>query len=313
MREDWDDKLTRQLYELTEGSSSWSKLGADPNTWLSRIVAGNVVGLLSAFVIFLNALCIGLEVEDSMERVLHNPTQTKPRIYAILNIAFTVFFLLELLVRVYAQRWSFLFGDDKSWNVFDAMLVAVSMLDLSSGVDGGRSTGYVRLLKTVRMVRVLRVIRVLRLFRELRRMVTSILSSMAALCWALFLLLIIMYVFSVIFMQAGVVYLDGRVVEQEEDPEKFSTTRDTFKRFYSSVGESLFSLTKAITGGEDWAPMAKPLGEESGLYVAAFVFYVFFVIFGVLNVLAGVFLTGAAEALDVDRDWLTEAETIKQE
>jgi len=311
MKSDWESRMSMRIQDLSKDDGHVSKLAQLPNTRLSRVVNGNLFGAMVAIVIFMNAFVIGWEVEDSMHRVLHNPLQEKPEWLVVFNALFTIFFVMELAIRMFALRCNFWFGEEWKWNVFDTLLVAISITDLASGLQDGNSTGYVRVLKTLRMVRVLRIVRVLRFFRELRRMVTSIMSSMVSLLWCLILLFIIMYVFAVIFMQAGVTYMDGRRVEEEDA--KFLEGSNAFRRFYGSLGEAFYSLIKAITGGEDWGPMTEPLELVSRYYVAAFVFYVLFVIFGVLNVLAGVFLDSAAEALDLDRDWLTEAETIKQE
>mmetsp|Transcript_26791 Transcript_26791/g.61762 ORF Transcript_26791/g.61762 Transcript_26791/m.61762 type:complete len:631 (-) Transcript_26791:278-2170(-) len=311
MRDDWESKMQKRLTDLTAEESYWSKLGKEPDTCLARFASGNLFRVIVAAVIFINAVCIGLEVEDSMQRVLNDPLMDKPDVYVTLNLCFTGFFMFELVVRLAGQQRSFFFGSECRWNIFDLLLVMLSVMDLASSVEGGLSAGYIRLLKILRMVRVLRIVRVLRFFRSLRRMVTSIMSSMSALCWALFLLGIIMYVFAVVFMQAGVNHLDGHLLEDESG--EWQRARQGFKKYYNSLGESLFSLTKAISGGDDWGDMTTPLKAESRYYVVAFVFYVLFVVFGVLNVLAGVFLDSAAEALDLDRNWLTEAETIKGE
>mmetsp|Transcript_66701 Transcript_66701/g.124597 ORF Transcript_66701/g.124597 Transcript_66701/m.124597 type:complete len:619 (-) Transcript_66701:211-2067(-) len=311
MRDDWESKMQKRLNDMTAEESYWSKLGQDPDTCLSRFVQSNLFRVIVALAIFVNALCIGVEVEDSMRRVLKHPLEDKPDIYVTLNLCFTGFFMVELVIRLVAQRRSFFFGSEWRWNLFDLLLVMLSVIDLASSVEGGLSASYIRVLKILRMVRVLRIVRVLRFFRSLRRMVTSIMSSMSALCWALFLLAIIMYVFAVVFMQAGVNHLDGRLPELEDAA--FERARLGFRKYYNSLGESLYSLTKAISGGDDWGDMTTPLRAESRYYVIAFVFYVLFIVFGVLNVLAGVFLDSAAEALDLDRNWLTEAETIKAE
>merc|ERR1712031_119156 len=97
-----------------------------------------------------------------------------------------------------------------------------------------------------------------------------------------------MYIFAIIFMQAGISYItDGNSPGELEI-------------WYGSLDDTIFSLIMAISGGLDWGLMWQPLVLISPYYRIVYVFYVFFVVFGVMNVLTGVFLESAAEVLDRD-------------
>merc|ERR1719410_2607233 len=77
--------------------------------------------------------------------------------------------------------------------------------NVASNETGGISS--LRVLKGLRIFRVLRVIRVLRFFRDLRMMACSIMQSLGSLCWAMLLLLVIMYLFTALFMQGIILHL----------------------------------------------------------------------------------------------------------
>ncbi|CAE8638320.1 unnamed protein product, partial [Polarella glacialis] len=64
-----------------------------------------------------------------------------------------------------------------------------------------------RIVRITRLIRVVRIVRVLRFIRALRVLVHSILHTMKALIWSMFLLLMIMYVFSILFTDATTIYL----------------------------------------------------------------------------------------------------------
>mmetsp|Transcript_43517 Transcript_43517/g.100162 ORF Transcript_43517/g.100162 Transcript_43517/m.100162 type:complete len:620 (+) Transcript_43517:34-1893(+) len=329
MKEDWEGRMERHLKNL--GTRASEKVHTQPpHTLLWRIVHGYAFGILVAIVIAVNAACIGVEVEDAMMQVLDDGTWEKSsRNDAIFKFC-TAFFMVELLLRIISERLSFLFGEEWRWNLFDAVVVMFSVVDsivdllnVSAGEqpDDGllSSPGYLRVLKTFRMVRVLRIIRVLRFFRELRRMCMSIASAMVSLAWALVFLYLIIYIFAIFFMQAGIDALtldDESTILNSTDAaafEEWERIRSDWRKWYGSLGGSLFTLTKAISGGDDWGSMTDPLRAESPFYVIAFMFFVLFVVIGVLNVLTGVFLGSAAEVLLKDRDWVTEAESIKAE
>jgi len=155
------------------------------------------------------------------------------------------------------------------------------------------------------VLRVLRVIRVVRLFRELRLMVCSIIQSLVSLSWALCLLFIIMYLFTICFMHAAVLYFH----EPTWDPE----TRIALEEFYGGMGSAMFSLLLAISGGIDWGEIAAPLAAVSPLYKYLFGFYVLFVIIGVLNVLTSAFVQRACELSRIDRDLVIQSELVSNE
>jgi len=144
------------------------------------------------------------------------------------------------------------------------------------------------------------VIRVLRFFRELRVMVCSILHTLSSLAWALILLLLIMYLFSIIFMQAAAGYM------RESMPD--NPVINDLAYWYSSILGTMYSLFMAISGGQDWYEIQEPLRAISWIYGLFFALYVFFVAFGVLNVLMAVFVERASESGKLDKDLMTHAE-----
>lgn len=150
------------------------------------------------------------------------------------------------------------------------------------------------------MVRVLRAIRATPCFRELRYMVCAIIQSLASLFWALVLLVLIIYLFTICFINATVHEL------QQGDPSRDLV--EQLKSYYSSVGETMFCLLMAITGGVDWQELVDPLGEISYVYRIIFAIYIVFVLIGVLNVLTSHFVERAREIGKLDRDIKVQSE-----
>jgi len=273
-----------------------------PEDGLARIAGSDWYGVLVALLIFANSIFIGVEVEVSMIEVLKYPPQRKPEFFSHVNHVFTAIFALELIINLISYRWSFLFGPGWQWNVFDAVLVLISAVDLVDQTSSNYSTGYIRLLRIARMARVLRIVRILRFSRNLRCIAMSMVSCLVPLVWSLLLMLMVVYIFAIIFMQAGINELQANRDEI-----------DIWKRWYGSLGESVLSLTKAISGGDSWGLMLEPLESVDTGYTILFVVYIMMFIFGALNVLTGVFMQRALETMTHDRDWITQEETIKTE
>jgi len=110
------------------------------------------------------------------------------------------------------------------------------------------------------------------------------------------------YVFSIVFVQAASAH-----IEEEGQNDSNADLID----MYGSLVQTMYTMIQAISGGNDWANLAKPLEMISPIYVIVFMLYVLFVTFGVLNVLTGVFLESAGEIMD--RDLVAQAEFARRE
>jgi len=123
------------------------------------------------------------------------------------------------------------------------------------------------------------------------------------LMWALMLLFLIMFLFSILFMQAAITFL--------EDKNNFDAYHADFEEWYPGLYPTMFSLVLVISGGTDWLEVVRPLQKIHWAYQIVFIFYILFVIFGVLNVLTGVFLESATEF--VDRDLMVHSHLVRME
>ncbi|CAK0856007.1 unnamed protein product, partial [Prorocentrum cordatum] len=156
--------------------------------------------MLCAVMILVNSIVIGYEVQWLTTNEAE-PAQTK-----ILGLCCSIFFLIELVLRVVADgtRYFFFLSDHKNWNWFDFALVAMSLFkrfDVVSmvGVNNGEASMIGKGIKTIKMLRIIRVVRVFRFFRELSQLAFMIMDSVKSLVWALVMLAIVIYVFAIFF------------------------------------------------------------------------------------------------------------------
>jgi len=108
-------------------------------------------------------------------------------------LAFTIIFVIELVINL-AAHWFWDFWQD-TWNVFDFVVVSVSMVSLFS--DLGSATA-------IRSVRLLRAFRVLRLFgrlNEIRKIISAIGQSLFPVANAFVIVLLIMCVYAILGVQ----------------------------------------------------------------------------------------------------------------
>jgi len=280
---------------------------------LEQLVDSHRFDLLCGLIIAANAIFIGFETDIGIHNALARPPIETPRWIRIVNQSFIAVFVVEVMMRLVAKRCRFFFADDGwRWNIFDLLLTVYAVTEewcTHLEEQGGFSLTYTRLVRGFRMVRILRIIRVMRCFRELRLMVCSTMRSMGSLGWALVLMCVIIYLFTVCFMHGATVYLqegnDG-IIDGKQ-------VRELLETFYGSLPCAMLTLLMAVSGGDDWINFIQPLGVIHPLYQALFAFYVFFVVIGVVNVVTSAFVQRSVELSRLDRDLLIQGEMVSQE
>ena len=111
----------------------------------------------------------------------------------MISQAFTGIFLLEAVLKISAMgRQYFKTG----WNIFDLVIVVVSLLDLGlENVDG------LSVMRGVRLVRVVRVLKLAQTWRTMRVLLTIIISTLGGQAYLTLILIILIYIFAVLGMQ----------------------------------------------------------------------------------------------------------------
>jgi len=277
---------------------------------LLEIVGKHSFELLCACVIFSNAIIIGMATDYAMKHPLNPRSDT----YAYFETGFVVFYLMEIMLRICAKGRSY-FTDkgERSWNLFDTVIVVTSVWDqvaIASSFDksaSGGSTTTLRLFRLMKMVKLLRVIRVLRMFRTLRLIVSSVFSGVTSLMWAGILIVGISYVFGIAILQGCAMYLElhGSTVDV--------TTRKAIDRYWSSPGQSMLSLYMSTTGGQDWVHIAKPLLKVGNLFYALFLIYIAIFLFVAVNTISSIFVESMLTHADKDQQFIIETEMQKKE
>jgi voltage-gated sodium channel len=217
--------------------------------------------LFVTWVIVLNAVTLGLETSQSVTREFGGLLHVADR--AMLGI-----FVVELALRLYAQRWRF-FRD--SWNVFDFLIVGISLIP---------ATGPFSVLRALRVLRVLRLISAV---PAMRRVVTGLLAAMPGMASIGALLALVIYVAAVMATK-----LFG----------------DISPEYFGDLGTTLFTLFQTMTG-ESWPDIARDVMAAAPLAWIFFVIYILISSFAVLNLFIAVIVNGMEKSVTSD---LVEAE-----
>eukprot|EP00930_Biecheleria_cincta_P020222 TRINITY_DN15255_c0_g1_i1.p1 TRINITY_DN15255_c0_g1~~TRINITY_DN15255_c0_g1_i1.p1 ORF type:complete len:650 (-),score=126.14 TRINITY_DN15255_c0_g1_i1:130-1926(-) len=282
-----------------------------PDTRLVMFVRDWRFDAVATVMIFLNSMLIAFETQW-----MTSHTQ-EPLAVEVLNHICSFYFIVELLLRLFAYRWTFFVGPGKGWNFFDGSLVILGLLDLiigfltseekSSTMDGFAA------MKTMKMLRIVRVFRLFRFSRELSLMALMIVDSLRALMWALVMLSLMMFVFSICFTTTASSYLKTKVdTDAPHWHENLSASENddvvNVHLYFGSLVATTYSLLRAMLGGINWGIVCDVLLKVDILSTMLFLFYVLFSVLAVLNIVTGVFVDNAVAAAKTQREFLIEKE-----
>lgn len=299
---------------LTRRSKSWkaTQLNAVREAEMRqgyRCVQSPAFHGVCSIVILLNAIYIGLNAQMEMAKFLEGKDGSA--FFLIADILFSLWFLVEIIVRCIAGPWLWFFGPEWRWNTLDTVLVFFSVLDVllsfqasfqaSGGVSDSSpsSLSSTRILRLARFVRLLRLVHAVRIFHTLRIVVLGIVDSIKSMSWVFLVVVSIVYAFAVLFLQGVVEFV---ATAGADDPE----ATDLIDNF-GDVFSGMLTLFMVITGGVDWSDVLRSLKNTSWFYQFVFILYVFLMFFAVLNVVIGAVVNSTADICHNDRDALVKS------
>lgn len=204
-------------------------------------------------VILINAVTLGLE---TFPQVM---ARAGTLILAIDRICLGIF-VLELMLRLYALGLRFF---RSGWNVFDFVIVGISLVPAGEGTS------------VLRALRILRVLRVVSAVPSLRRVVDGLGRALPGMGSVFLLIMIIYYIAAVMATK-----LFGA----------------SFPDWFGSLGASAYSLFQVMTL-ESWSMgIVRPVME---VYPYAWSFFVPFILmttFAVMNLIVGLIVNSMQEA-----------------
>jgi hypothetical protein len=275
-----------------------------PKGIAGRIITHPVFDSVCAVMIILNSLLIGARTEYLTSN------DEEAGWMAVCGYLCSVFFFVELVLRLVHTRMSFFTSENKMWNLFDLLLVIFSIADVVMAIvldgDGAGSIGST--MKTVKMLRIIRIFRVFRFFSELGMLAMMITESFQSLAWALVMMVLIIYVFAICFTQSTTDYLI-----QKSDGGELEEIDIKLRGYFGNLSFSTDTLIQAMLGGTSWGEFAAPVSKIGWAAYSLFYFYIFFTMFAVLNIVTGVFVDNALQATKGQREFLVEQQRVQKE
>ncbi|WP_294619142.1 ion transporter [uncultured Roseovarius sp.] len=204
-------------------------------------------------VILFNAAILGLETsKPAME-------MAGPLIVTLDQICLAIF-VVEIAAKLTARGFGFF---KRGWNIFDFIIVGISLIPAAQG------------LSVLRALRILRLLRVLSVTPSLRRVVEGLMSALPGM--------------GSVFLLTGLIFYIAAVMATK-------LFGETFPEWFGTLGLSAYSLFQIMTL-ESWSMgIVRPVME---VYPYAWAFFVPFILvttFAVVNLVVGLIVNSMQDA-----------------
>ncbi len=223
--------------------------------WVSNFIVG---------VIIFNAIILGMETSKTI-------MDAAGGLILFLDLLCLTIFVVELAAKLFAQGLRFF---RNGWNIFDFIIVGVSLVPGNGG------------LSVLRALRILRVLRVISVVPSLRRVVEGFVTALPGM--------------GSVFLLMGIVFYIGAVMATK----LFGTS---FPQWFGTLGQSGYTLFQIMTL-ESWSMgIVRPVME---IYPYAWAFFVPFIMvttFAVVNLLVGLIVNSMQDAHAEEGNAATDA------
>lgn len=240
----------------------------------NHIAATGKFNTLIIFLIFLNTIIIGFEVDNE-----NNAPSGSLSGYLVLEVLFAGGFLLELFARLHRDGWDYF---DDSWNVFDYSLVVLGLADIvmsiaKIGSPAGENSGMqlAQSLRVFRLLRIVRSIKGLKILSGLWLIIQGLLESMRTVFWVGCAVLVLTYTFAV-----------SLCTFTAHDTEQIAAWHLT-ATYTGSVPKAMLTIVQVFTF-DSWSDVARPLMDVSPYSGPIILGCIVILAFGTLNILVGV-------------------------
>jgi len=285
---------------------------------LMAFLQGQVWSYLCSFMIVANTGLMGWEIQLKTNRAVGYTETLAPvseQFFDVMETVFLAWMMCEVLVNIFKQKWGFIYGEDYGWNIFDVVLIffSIGLQLLNYG-----SLSFLRIARLFHLGRLLRAFRLCKFLRSIRSVVISLSYSVRHLISAAVVMGIFMYTTALVMMQEmnrkfpeGQDHATGsprRLSNFFGVPQDSDTTMQQVVLLYGRIDRTMMTLFMTISGGMEWAAAAEPLSELGTVFGVVWTAYISFMVFCVLNVLIGIFVDVALQAMLNDRDNMVYAQ-----
>jgi len=219
----------------------------------ARILDRDIVKNAIIGVIVFNAIILGLETSTVV-------MDGAGGVIVLLDQLCLTIFVVEILAKLFAYGLRFF---RNPWNLFDFVIVGISLVPATQG------------LSVLRALRILRVLRVISVAPRLRRVVEGFITALPGM--------------GSVFLLMGIIFYIGAVMATK-------LFGQTFPEWFGTLGGSAYSLFQIMTL-ESWSMgIVRPVMETYSWAWAFFIPFIMVTTFAVVNLLVGLIVNSMQDA-----------------
>lgn len=216
-------------------------------------------------VIIINAIVLGMETSPSL-------VSGYGTALTVIDQGCLAIFTIEILLKIFCLKGDYV---KNPWNIFDFIIVSISLISVTGG------------LSVLRSLRVLRVLLLVSTLKRLRILVRALVISLPNIASITLLLLLIYYVSAVIATK-----IFGQA----------------FPQWFGNLGESFFTLFQLMTL-ESWAMgIVRPVCEHFPYATLFFIPFVLLSAFIIMNLFIAIIINATTESREQEIKKLRQEE-----
>lgn len=236
---------------------------------LRRLVDDNPNSIFEYFiliVIIVNMVSMGLETVKSLEEYKY--------IFFIIDQVCLWIFIVEIVIKFIAYNKDFF---KYKWNIFDLVIVAVSILSSFSYFTVLR---VLRIFRSARILNAIRSMRAIKAFRfidslnQLKTIFTALVKSIPGIIWTCLLLMIFFYIYAIVGT---------------------NSFGSDFPEYFGSLGRSLLTLFQVMSFDSWFSGITRPVLH---VFPWAWVYFISFALIStyvIMNIIIGILVNSIEE------------------
>ena len=232
---------------------------------LKDFVEGKFFQTFILIIIIVNSAVLGLQTSANVNASIGD-------VLSVIDTICLVIFIIEMILKMIVYKF---FGYFKSpWNVFDFCIIMMSVL---SGLSVLSSLRVLRVFRVFRSLKGLRGFRMASSLKPLQLIISAIGKSLPGISWAMLLMVIVYYIFSII----GVTIFG-----------------EAFVDWFGDIPKAMYTLFQVMTL-ESWSMgISRPVMEVFPYAWAYFVPFVLVSSFIMMNVIVGIVVNAISEVAE---------------
>ncbi|CAK0833763.1 unnamed protein product [Prorocentrum cordatum] len=190
-----------------------------------------------------------------------------------LELTFQLIYTLELIGKLSVHRLFFFWNEDWALNLLDFTLVVTGAMEIAFRLGNIWNLSYMRSLRVVKVAKALRLVRVITGAEALRNIFICIIGSMMNFVWSILMLTVVLYVFSLLLVISA-----GNHLQEigDDTSDAAESLRSELLLMYGSIQQSMLTLYKATTGGDDWSLSYNAIASTGWVPSIVYLFFVAF-------------------------------------